>query len=193
MSCDTRKLNLIKPAGYISGIRPSCIAALLGFFIGSNNMKQIPLTQGNFALVDDDDYMELSKFNWCACRHGNNLYAYRSAKGKDIAMHRVVLLTKKPYIDHINHNGLDNRKQNLRGCTNAQNQMNTFLSRVNTSGFKGVYWNKAHERWVARIRYNAKQIHLGNFTCLIKAAKAYDKAARKYHGHFARTNFELKN
>lgn len=94
------------------------------------------------------------------------------------------------FIDHINGNGLDNRKCNLRICTNTQNQYNASIRKDNTSGFRGVCWNRGSNKWQAYMRVNGKQTSLGLFTCLIKAAKTYDEAAKKYHKDFANLNFK---
>ncbi|MBA7676314.1 hypothetical protein ES703_84555 [subsurface metagenome] len=107
-------------------------------------------------------------------------------------MHRLVLKIP-PYIfvDHINHNGLDNRKANLRPATRAQNGQNRvkFKNRIYGSKFKGVTWNRKYKNWQVQIQVNGKLTFLGRFTDEITAAKAYDRAAKKYHGDFASLNF----
>jgi len=159
--------------------------------------RRITLTQGKYAIVDCDDYFELIKYKWHAYRCGNTFYASRSIRTKDgkkhgFNMHRQVL--KVPdgmFVDHINRNGLDNRKANLRPATFNQNMRNRGEYKVRncTSKYKGVTWHREGKCWQARIIGNHKYIHLGSFRDELKAAKAYDKAAIKYHGEFAALNF----
>lgn len=158
-------------------------------------MVEIQLTQGKVALVDDEDFERLSQFKWCAYTGGCNYYAMTNIRKKDgkrtsLQMHRFIMsvFDSKTIIDHINGNGLDNRKDNLRICTQAENTRNRSKSLNNTSGFKGVYWHKYDKKWHAQIIINYKKIHLGIFTCKIEAAQAYNQAAIKYHGEFAQLN-----
>lgn len=155
-------------------------------------MKQIPLTQGYFALVDNEDYQWLTQYEWRIIieRH-RYYYAGRSAKEnwrKCILMHRVILnVPKGLQTDHINHNGLDNRKANLRIVTNTQNQYNQQPQRRNTSSrYKGV--KRKGNRWEAAIKHNRKEIFIGSFINEIDAAKAYDKKATELFGEYAWLN-----
>lgn len=176
--------------------------SLIGFFLGDNIMKKIPLTQGQFALVDDEDYMWLSQWKWFAHRKGVafTFYAMRMVqeKGRQILcrMHREILGLKfgdKRQSDHENLHGLDNQRRNLRICTQAQNQQNQSLSKNNTSGYKGVSWHKTKKKWQSRIGSKSGRICLGHFDDKVKAAKAYDKTAKKLFGKFARLNFPDPN
>lgn len=153
-------------------------------------MKTIPLTRGKIALVDDLDFEELSKYKWHAVWDGYNWYAAHGHKC--IKMHRVILGLKSgdgKLTDHKNSNSLDNRRCNLRFCTNAENLRNSNKYKGNTSGFKGVSWHKLIRKWLSRLCYNYKIIHLGYFDSKIEAAYAYDRAAIKYFGEFAKLNF----
>ncbi len=153
---------------------------------------RIPLTMGKFAIVDPDDFFELSRHKW-QVKGDAKLYATRAApreKGKlrHILMHREILnVPAGMVVDHINHNGLDNRKANLRPATFAQNAWSA--RRRRPSGYRGVSFDKRRRLWRATISYCGKSKHLGHFKDKVKAAKAYDKAARKYHGDFATLNF----
>ena len=162
--------------------------------------RRIPLTQGKYAIVDPDDYEQLTSHKWYAARCKNTFYAGRHTKtGKDgkriyIKMHRVVLKPPRGLIiDHINRNGLDNRKANLRIVTYAQNCLNRpYINRPNSpSKYKGVTWHKAQSKWVVQICYNGMHKNVGYFHDEIEAGKAYDKAAKKHHKEFAVLNFPL--
>jgi len=154
-------------------------------------MKEIPLTQGKVAIVDDEDFELLSQWKWHYSSAG---YATRAiqANGKKrfILMHRLIMNTPVGMeTDHINHNGLDNRKSNMRICTLAQNHLNILKNKRNTSGFKGVSWEENRNAWRACIELNGKGTKLGRFKSPQDAARAYDKAARELFGEFAFTNF----
>ena len=149
---------------------------------------RIPLTQGYFALVDADDYEELSRYKWHISDKGGRLYAYRTEKGKKTAMHRQILNAPSGmYCDHINHNGLDNRKANLRLCTPQQNAYNR-RPFAGTSKYKGVHWDRQRRKWRARIRHNGKLIHIGYFDYEADAVIAYDDYAIELFGEFAYLN-----
>jgi HNH endonuclease len=154
--------------------------------------KEIKLTQGKVALVDDADFEWLNQWKWYV--HGF-WYAARmeARKGKRmvVLMHRKI--TNAPFgmdVDHINGNGLDNRRENLRVCTHAENQRNTTRKRTtNKSGFKGVCWRMVSQKWSADITLNSKQIHIGLFSDIQEAVRAYDAKAIELFGEFAKTNF----
>jgi hypothetical protein len=159
-----------------------------------NMPKEIQLTQGQVALVDDWRYDELNQYKWYAAWDGTtgSFYARRAgrlfAKRTAIMMHAVVARTPRGmYTDHINHNTLDNRHDNLRICTNSQNQHNRGKHSDNTSGYKGVFRNG--RGWMARIVTDRKITYLGTFKTEIEAARAYDEAAKRLHGKFAALNF----
>jgi hypothetical protein len=147
-------------------------------------MKKIKLTQNKYTLVDDEDYDYLNQWNWhCS----NNNYAVRTDNKlkKTIYMHRVIINSPdKLSTDHINGNGLDNRKENLRVCTQTQNNGNRKLNKNSTSGIKGISWNKINKKWKARISTKGKRKHLGYFKNKNDAKKAYTKVAKNYFGEF---------
>ncbi len=158
-------------------------------------MKTIPLTQGKFAIVDDEDYQDLIQFKWHAHCHHKNYYAKRAVwinkKTSAEQMHRRILGLKAgdgKYGDHINGNGLDNRRSNLRVCTNKENIRNSRRRYDNKSGLKGVWLHKQTGKWVTQIRVNDKSLHVGLFKSKIAAARAYNRAAIKYFGKFAKLN-----
>jgi hypothetical protein len=152
--------------------------------------KAIPLTKGKVAIVDDADFEWLNQFKWCAAKSGNSYYPVRRCRqdGKYVTMFMHYLLCGKR-ADHINGNGCDNRRGNLRPATPQQNVFNQKLRVTSTSGFKGVTWNKRYGKWQAQIGHNGKNKHIGLFVNLEEAARAYDAKARELFGEFARTNF----
>lgn len=156
-------------------------------------MEEILLTRGKVALVDDEDYEWLNQYKWSANYIGGKFYAVRSGprpQKETIYLHRVVMGTPKGMdVDHINGDGLDNRRSNLRLSTHTENLQNQRKRPNNTSGFKGVSWKKQDGKWRARITVNGKAVALGHFDDLEEAALAYDKAAIEHFGEFARLNF----
>jgi hypothetical protein len=158
--------------------------------------RRIPLTQGKYAIVDPEDFERLNKHKWFAVKSVNTFYAGRTKRvGKKyipIRMHRQILHPPDNLlVDHINHDGLDNRKANLRLATCAQNSYNRIHFRKRKSSkYTGVSWQKQRKKWIVLISYNCKQKFIGLFEDEIQAAKAYDKAAKKYHGEFASLNFK---
>jgi hypothetical protein len=156
--------------------------------------RRIPLTQGKFAIVDPDDYHRLRKYKWQLQRSPSNFYAKRAIRERSkyilVLMHREILkVADNLVVDHINHNGLDTRKANLRPATQLQNTWNN-LRRRGKNRFRGVFWDKGEKKWQARLAYDYKKIHLGFFDDDVEAAKAYDEAAKKLRGEFAVLNFD---
>lgn len=156
-------------------------------------MKKIPLTQGLFALVDDSDFEWLSQWKWQARRDTNTFYAARTdcsnpLKIKKVSMHRLIMGVDDPSmdVDHIDHNGLNNTRENLRTCTHAQNMRNQKTSVRNTTGFKGVF--KTSDRFFAAIGVNGNHIYLGTFDSAEEAARHYNQAAVQHFSEFACLN-----
>ena len=162
-------------------------------------MRRIQLTQGRFALVDNEDYDEIASYKWCAHQRQNskNCYAVRTVRlsfgrYKTVYMHRAILSPgPRLEVDHANGNGLDNRRSNIRACTHSENIRNRAKRAKASSQFKGVSWNVAARRWAANIHSGPdRQIFLGYFADEVEAAKSYDAAARHHFGRFARLNFD---
>ena len=159
-------------------------------------MKEIPLTQGKVAIVSDCDYEWLSQYKWQAMRgYKETFYAAHAVRPKVgkrgyIYMHRLILdAPDGMQVDHVNGDGLDNRRQNLRLATNAENRRNTRIAANNTSGCKGVCWDKVEKKWIAQIGINGRTRRIGRFDFLLDAALAYDRAAMAHYGEFANVNF----
>lgn len=153
-------------------------------------MREISLGQGEVALVDDADYEWLNQWKWTPIRpKRGGIYARRTSRCKPFLMHRLILNTPDGMqTDHRNGNGLDNRRANLRVATKAQNQHNQRLqNRPKTSRFKGVHLDP-HGAWVAQIKNGGDCLYIGRFASEIEAATAYNLAASKKHGDFARLN-----
>lgn len=156
--------------------------------------KEIQLTQGQVAIVDDEDFDYLNQFKWYANNMSGKFYAVRGLRiNKKIAacllMHRVIMNPEKGMVvDHLDRNPLNNQKSNLRICTQGENSRNRNFNINNKSGFKGVHWHKAGKKWISRININKEILYLGLFTDVKEAAKTYNEAALKYHGKFANIN-----
>ncbi|MGA2172051.1 MAG: AP2 domain-containing protein [Sedimentisphaerales bacterium] len=157
--------------------------------------RRIYLGEGEWTIVETGDYYQLGDLNWYLNGTGWNLYAVRNKKvgpkrTKMVYLHREIMNhPDKLLVDHRNRNSLDNRRSNLRLATHAQNIHNREKRKNTVSRFIGVTLNKRGGKWYARIRSKGKTIYLGSFNNEIEAAKAYDEAAKKYHGEFAILNF----
>lgn len=154
--------------------------------------RLIPLTQGQTAIVDCEDYEKLKQWNWHVRRQENRqvFYAVRNESGIGIYMHRIILgCTGKERADHKNCNTLDNRKENLRKCTCAQNLRNKVKASGKTSKFKGVSLNPRNNKWQVFIHINHKNTNLGEYKTEEEAAHVWDEAAKIHYGEFARLNF----
>jgi hypothetical protein len=157
-------------------------------------MKEIPLTQGMFAQVDDDWYEYLMQWKWFYRKNlkRNTGYAARTTwpERKQVHMHRVIMNTPLGQeVDHIDRNGCHNWQENMRNCEKGQNQMNQSKRSDNTSGFKGVSWHKQRQKWNAKIYIKGKHKSLGLYQTPEEAARAYDRAAEKFFREYAFLNF----
>ncbi|MGA2323912.1 MAG: HNH endonuclease [Sedimentisphaerales bacterium] len=155
--------------------------------------RRIYLGEGKWAILDQKDYYRLRIFKWVVYGNGTNLYAVRlqfteSNKTSTVYMHREIMNPPAGLVvDHKNCDGLDNRRSNLRFATQAQNTRNRRKKKNAVSQFRGVWFHKG--KWGSQICSQGKRMFLGRFDNEIDAARAYDAAARKYHGEFARLNF----
>lgn len=151
-------------------------------------MKEILLTQGKVAIVDDEDFDLVNKYNWHY--HAGYAASRPHRHKKNIYMHRLILgltSSNKLDADHINHNGLDNRRYNLRLCTRSQNMMNSLKD--HTSKYKGICWREPKKKWTAQIKFNGKQYYLGLYDIAEDAALAYDRKATELFGEYCLLNF----
>jgi len=161
-------------------------------------MKLIPLTQGKFAQVDDEDYEYLSQFKWQALKGVTTWYATRRItvapkQRKTVWMHREI--TGAPDgidVDHQDRNGLNEQKANLQFLTRSEHvRRRRITTSKKTSQYKGVSWYSKYQNWVAQIQVDRKGIRLGYFQTELEAARAYDAAAREYFGEHAALNFPV--
>lgn len=158
---------------------------------------EISLTQGQVTVIDDVD-ADLATLRWYANKgkQRKTFYAQREIRrpdgGRKIERLHQVIAARMGIVgapDHIDRNGLNNRRDNLRSASGGQNNANQAVRADNTSGYKGVCWDKRREKWQANIRTNGKKRHLGYFDDPVEAAKAYDQAALAAFGEFAVLNF----
>jgi len=160
--------------------------------VDTDNVREIPLTQGLVALVDAEDIDRVVQHTWCASFQHGKWYALGTVNGKLVYLHRFILRLGPgdPEVDHINDNGLDCRKENMRPATRSENSMNKRKWAGNySSKYKGVTWDKARRRWIAQIGIYGKHKFLGRFVNEEDAARAYDRAAIEAYGEFAVLNF----
>ncbi|MHC4708362.1 MAG: HNH endonuclease [Planctomycetota bacterium] len=160
------------------------------------SFRRIRLTRGKYAIVDADDYWALSEYSWYAVKADNSYYAGRTVhmknkKSRIVWMHREVISVPAGMVcDHINHDGLDNRKANLRAATLTQNRINSRTARIKkTSKHRGVCWRADQKKWFAYVYVHGRAVFTKYFDDATAAARARDRAAKKYHGEFAELNF----
>lgn len=153
-------------------------------------ITELFLPGGYIALIDTEDLDKLGNTRWYVLKTKYTNYALSDNHntGKHIRLHRLILGYPKSIIDHKNRNGLDNRKENLRLCSFSQNNANRIKNKTSVTKYKGVYLCTGGNRWAARVRFNGDIKYMGCFKSEIEAAKAYNDAAIKYFGEFARLN-----
>ena len=161
-------------------------------------MKEIPLTQGKVALVDDEDYNRVIQFKWRCSDRGTSFYAMRTidsplGNGYTTQLLHHFILGSNKRVDHKDRNGLNCQKSNLRHATASQNAQNQVRYTRAKSGFKGVYPLRGKKEGLYRASITADKVtyDLGEFESVIDAALAYDEAAKKYHGDYAQLNFSM--
>jgi hypothetical protein len=154
-------------------------------------MKEIKLTQGQFALVDDSDYEYLNQYKWCANKYDTTYYAVRVVGKQTIYLHRVIMNTPDNLVvNHWDYNGLNCQKHNMINCTQKENAQYMRIKKTGTSKYIGVSWFKRDKKWTARIRINNKSKNLGYFNSEIEAANQRDKMALMHYGRFVTLNFK---
>ena len=147
--------------------------------------KKIKLTQGKYALVDEEDFDELNKYKWHAQKDCHTYYAKRRENGTKVYMHRQILGLKQgdgKITDHINSNGLDNRRENLRVVSKAVNCRNHREYSDNTSGHTGVSWCKLNKKWITTISVDNKMLNLGYHSDILDAVESRKQGEIKYWG-----------
>jgi len=142
---------------------------------------------GQVSLIDKDDLDIVKDYGWYSNykKSTNSYYAKTEINNKAISMHRLILdAPKDKQVDHVDHNGLNNRKSNLRLCNQSENSRNKRMQSNNTSGFRGAYLEKKTGKYKARIMVNRKQMYLGSYETAKEASDVYQEAAKRLHGKF---------
>lgn len=155
------------------------------------NIAYVTLTKGYVAMIDADDVPLVEGVNWYAKVTPHTVYAKRSAwvdgRNRCEGLHqRILKVPPDMQVDHIDNNGLNNRRSNLRPATPGQNQHNQRARIDNRSGFKGVTWDSRSRVWEVRCRVNGKRLYLGQFFTLQAAVECAKKHRRALHGEFAK-------
>lgn len=156
-------------------------------------MKKIKLTKGKYTIVDDEDFVWLNQWKWCindSSYARRNIYlggGRKNQKNRGLRMHRAILKRhgnkiKGMLVDHINRNRLDNRKKNLRLVDDTYNAINSKVRIDNTSGYRGIFWDKSRKKWTAQISFRRKHFNLGRFIDINDAINARREAELKYFG-----------
>jgi hypothetical protein len=160
-------------------------------------VKEIPLTRGYVARIDDEDYELIAQRSWRADVREHTVYAKANSKvsgrRRTIYMHRLLagVTDRRILVDHKDFDGLNNQRSNIRVATSSQNHFNQRRGSANTSGYKGVYWREDRGYWVANIKIDGRTKNLGRFLSPEDAARAYDAKATEVFGEFAHLNFSL--
>jgi HNH endonuclease len=155
----------------------------------SMSIVRVPLQRGQFAIVDSEDWLRVALHSWYIERNHRVDYAYAAVDGKKMYLHRFIMQPLEGFeVDHIDGDGLNNRRSNLRIVSHKQNLRNQRLQARSTSGYKGVSWGKSRCLWGAHIRYDGKKRFLGRFPSRDDAARAYNTRASEVFGEYARLN-----
>jgi hypothetical protein len=160
--------------------------------------RRIPLGDGKYVVVDAEDYYRFGCFRWSDLGGSRNIYAARTIRDKKgkirlVALHKEIMKPpRRRVVDHRNGNSQDDRRANLRTATYLQNSCNRGKKRNATSKYIGVSFEKQTKKWGVTIKYRGKHIRIGRFKTEIEGALAYDRAALKYRGEYARLNFPPK-
>lgn len=169
----------------MAGLSNAAFDRLLAI-VKSTDAVSIPVGAGKFAIVDPADADLVSRHNW----NHTTRYATTWLDGRLVLMHRLLMSPPDGMVvDHKDGDGLNNQRYNLRICSHQQNMCNR-VNTIRTSRFKGVHFRR--DAWHAQISVNGEKIKLGCFTSEVKAARAYDRAAKELHGEFAKTNADLE-
>ncbi len=157
--------------------------------------RRIYLDEGMYTIVDPQDFYEFGGYNWYAGGHGTKYYAMRTVENEEgkittVRLHREIMRPAEGnVVDHRDGNSLDNRRENMREATQRENMYNRKKRKNTSSRYVGARYDKERGKWASEIKHNGKKYFLGRFDSEIAAAKAYDAAAKKYRGEFARLNF----
>lgn len=181
-SCDYKTERLISKYDLINGKTTHCSSCGTNKYIFKDDYILCETNKGEFFIIDYDDYDLIKGITWSISRG----YVVARKNDKSLRLHRFIIESKcgklkfEEYIDHINHNKLDNRKYNLKICSSSENKQNAKIYKTNTSGTAGVNWDKKRNMWRSRICINYKQIDLGFFEKLEDAILARNDAEKEY-------------
>ena len=191
--CSCGRLCTVGGASLLKGIKKSCGECNYGHYYMRSGYMECVLPSGDCFQIDCDDYPLVAQFKWVTNTAGY-FVASLGRRENHIFLHRLIM---KPadgeFVDHIDGDKGNCRRSNMRLCSQTENNRNIGLQENNQSGYKGVHWASDRGKWRADITVDRKHIHLGSFDSPTKAAQAYDEAALKYFGPFAKTNEMLGN
>lgn len=182
--CDCGRTKEVPAAALLKGETKTCRQCEKNRYYVVCEIDQLRKESKVYFYIDIGDLEKAKEYKWHIC----NGYVVTCVQGKYFRLHQILLGFPKSGIDHIDRNPLNNRRSNLRLCNQQQNTANTGLFKHNSTGYKGVSWDKGRNKYIAKIKLNGKTINLGRYAAAEDAAIAYNKKAKEVFGKYARLN-----